>query len=322
MDPTPTDSTSPSEAALTFQAWLPEQRRRRGETRNQLSQHIPYSPSMIKKIEDGSRLPSREIAERICDYYQASAAERDALLATLRPPRPPAPSQPAPPDPADPAPANPADPGAPALSEEVIAEVTARVLDAGLEQRVLAHLAPQIAGLVMRTVADVLAAENRARAVLNAPPPPPVEQPAPPSASPPAGSIRMRYYRGRGRDSAVARVPPMVGAENQRRREQEQLEWEQYQEQRRRGQRAARTFAVLTGLMGLCLAAAPEPAMVLTLAVFLPLSVALGGWPWVELQVAEGQSRIGAITFLTLAGITGTGLGAFLLLAARAALGW
>lgn len=309
-------ATPPPSRDDPFPTWLRAQRRRRRHTQVTLAEAVDCSPETIKRIEQGTRRPSDHLAALILDELEAGPEERETLLATVRPRSLPA-------DGATPPDGAPAADGAgdAAAAPEWLAGLEERLatrlvteqrafaerLLTALEQEI-AHQVAQAVGNAARTPVDPAQAEERRRQ----------------NEEEHARTARQREQRRQALQEAWMANELQIRIQESDRRllEQEQRERERYQAVRRRGGRAAWTYAALVGLMGLCLAAAPEPAMVLTLAFMLPLAVAFGGWPWVELQVLEGRNRGTAVAVLVAAGVIGTALVAAVLLQVRAGLGW
>src|SRR5689334_15130491 len=68
----------------SFGHWLSQRRKALGFTQEELSERISCSGSLIRKLEAGQRVPSREIAERLCPVLQIAPSERDAFVQFAR----------------------------------------------------------------------------------------------------------------------------------------------------------------------------------------------------------------------------------------------
>ncbi len=65
----------------SFGAWLKEHRRAVGLTQKELGQHIGCSELALRKYELGARRPSRQIVERLADYFDLLPEQRHELTA-------------------------------------------------------------------------------------------------------------------------------------------------------------------------------------------------------------------------------------------------
>ncbi|MFN8486216.1 MAG: tetratricopeptide repeat protein [Caldilineaceae bacterium] len=68
----------------TFGEWLREQRQQRHLTREQLAQRVGCSVALLRKIEDGERHPSAQIAELLANALDIPPAERATFVKVAR----------------------------------------------------------------------------------------------------------------------------------------------------------------------------------------------------------------------------------------------
>jgi transcriptional regulator with XRE-family HTH domain len=68
----------------TFGEWLREQRTARKLTREEFAKRIGCSAAMLRKVEDGERRPSAQIAELIANCLDIPAEEREAFIKVAR----------------------------------------------------------------------------------------------------------------------------------------------------------------------------------------------------------------------------------------------
>lgn len=65
---------------ITFGNWLKQRRRRLELTQKELAQRIPCAEVTIRKLESGAIRPGKEIAERLADCLELTAAEREQFV--------------------------------------------------------------------------------------------------------------------------------------------------------------------------------------------------------------------------------------------------
>jgi predicted ATPase/DNA-binding XRE family transcriptional regulator len=71
-------------AEVSFGVWLKRQRKALGMTQEQLAQQVFCSTSALKKIEEGLRRPSAQIAERLAEIFNIPANEKMAFIRFAR----------------------------------------------------------------------------------------------------------------------------------------------------------------------------------------------------------------------------------------------
>src|SRR4051812_17931225 len=67
-----------------FSAFLRQRRRDLDLTRTELARRVGCSPDTIKKLEEGERRPSKELAELLADHLQIDSATRAAFVMMAR----------------------------------------------------------------------------------------------------------------------------------------------------------------------------------------------------------------------------------------------
>jgi transcriptional regulator with XRE-family HTH domain len=67
-----------------FGLWLRQHRKVLDLTQKELAKHIGCSESAFRKFESGARRPSRQIIERLADYFGLSPNERASLVRLAR----------------------------------------------------------------------------------------------------------------------------------------------------------------------------------------------------------------------------------------------
>ena len=68
----------------SFGAWLGQQRKARQLTQADLAAQVCYSLETIKKIEEGKRRPSRELAAAVADWLGIAPAQRAEFVQFCR----------------------------------------------------------------------------------------------------------------------------------------------------------------------------------------------------------------------------------------------
>jgi transcriptional regulator with XRE-family HTH domain len=63
----------------TFGHWLKRRRRTVGLTQAQLAEQLPCAVETIRKLESGSRRPSKDLAERLASVLELDGTERTTL---------------------------------------------------------------------------------------------------------------------------------------------------------------------------------------------------------------------------------------------------
>ncbi len=78
------DNSTPASPRPSFGQWLAGRRKAEGYTQQELAVEVGYSAFTIAKIEEGTRWPSRKLAERLVDKLGAPEEERSRLLQLAR----------------------------------------------------------------------------------------------------------------------------------------------------------------------------------------------------------------------------------------------
>lgn len=68
----------------TFSDWLRHQRNERRLSRTEFAQRVGCSVALLRKIEDGERHPSAQIASLIANALDIPAAQREAFIRIAR----------------------------------------------------------------------------------------------------------------------------------------------------------------------------------------------------------------------------------------------
>jgi transcriptional regulator with XRE-family HTH domain len=64
----------------SFGHWLKQRRRTLGLTQAQLAEQVPCAVETIRKLERGSRRPSKDLAERLASVLELDAPERATFV--------------------------------------------------------------------------------------------------------------------------------------------------------------------------------------------------------------------------------------------------
>ena len=70
--------------ALTFGAWLRQQRKDRDLTQEELGDNVGCSFEAIRKIEKGTRRPSRQMVEALCRYLRPAPEQWPDIMRLAR----------------------------------------------------------------------------------------------------------------------------------------------------------------------------------------------------------------------------------------------